>query len=69
MPHVDLALRDKNFRLVNLNGDGSRKKDNHADIGGFRHERDAFFAWANEHNLTAACRGKATLKPAVGLLP
>lgn len=26
--------------------DDLRKKDNHTDIGGFRHERDSFFQWA-----------------------
>ena len=29
--------------------DGSGKRDNHANIGGFRHEGDAFFAWLSEN--------------------
>ncbi|MBW3598024.1 MAG: sulfatase-like hydrolase/transferase [Planctomycetes bacterium] len=28
--------------------DDLRKTDNHSDIGGFQHERDAFFAWLHE---------------------
>ena len=28
--------------------DDLRKKDNHCDIGGFRHERDQFFAWLRQ---------------------
>ena len=31
--------------------DDLSKRDNHCDIGGFRHERDEFFAWAKEHGL------------------
>ncbi len=31
--------------------DDLRKKDNHVNIGGFRHERDAFFAWIQEQKL------------------
>lgn len=31
--------------------DDLSKRDNHCDIGGFRHERDSFFAWAKEHGL------------------
>jgi len=29
--------------------DGKGKKDNHTNIGGFRHEGNAFFAWAREN--------------------
>ena len=32
--------------------DDATKIDNHADIGGFQHERDAFFAWLRENNIT-----------------
>ena len=31
--------------------DDLRKKDNHCDIGGFRHEGDEFFRWAKENGL------------------
>ncbi|MCO6457837.1 MAG: sulfatase-like hydrolase/transferase [Pirellulaceae bacterium] len=31
--------------------DDLRKTDNHTNIGGFRHERDEFFAWLNETGL------------------
>jgi arylsulfatase A-like enzyme/phosphodiesterase/alkaline phosphatase D-like protein len=31
--------------------DDLRKTDNHSNIGGFRHERDAFFAWLKENGL------------------
>jgi alkaline phosphatase D len=27
--------------------DDARKQDNHTNLGGFRHEADAFFAWIN----------------------
>jgi alkaline phosphatase D len=32
--------------------DDATKIDNHADIGGFRHEGDAFFRWLKENNVT-----------------
>lgn len=32
--------------------DDASKIDNHADIGGFRHEGDAFFAWLAENKIT-----------------
>ena len=32
--------------------DDATKIDNHADLGGFRHEGDAFFAWLKENNIT-----------------
>jgi alkaline phosphatase D len=32
--------------------DDATKIDNHADIGGFRHEGDAFFAWLRENKIT-----------------
>jgi len=38
--------------------DDLKKIDNHADISGFRHEADAFFAWLKENqidNLTLVC--------------
>jgi alkaline phosphatase D len=31
--------------------DDLRKKDNHTNIGGFRHERDEFFSWLNEEEI------------------
>ncbi len=31
--------------------DDLKKIDNHADLSGFRHEADAFFAWLNENNV------------------
>ncbi|WP_345327070.1 alkaline phosphatase D family protein [Novipirellula rosea] len=31
--------------------DDAYKKDNHTNLGGFRHEADSFFAWANEHGI------------------
>ena len=38
--------------------DDARKVDNHADLNGYRHEADAFFAWLKEHKigpLTVIC--------------
>lgn len=32
--------------------DGNRKKDNHANLGGFQHEANAFFAWLKENKIT-----------------
>jgi alkaline phosphatase/alkaline phosphatase D len=32
--------------------DDATKNDNHADIGGFRNEGDAFFAWLGENKIT-----------------
>jgi alkaline phosphatase/alkaline phosphatase D len=32
--------------------DDATKVDNHADLRGFRHEGDAFFAWLKENNIT-----------------
>ncbi len=31
--------------------DDARKIDNHADLNGYRHEADAFFAWLNENKI------------------
>ena len=31
--------------------DDAHKRDNHANLGGFRHEADAFFDWLHEHQL------------------
>ena len=31
--------------------DGNRKKDNHANLGGFQHEANAFFAWLKENGI------------------
>lgn len=31
--------------------DSGRKKDNHTNLGGFRHEAQSFFDWLNENNL------------------
>ena len=44
---------DATFKIIvsptpMIGPDDLRKKDNHCDIGGFRHERDSFFAWARE---------------------
>ena len=32
--------------------DSKSKKDNHANLGGFRHEADAFFQWLQDENLS-----------------
>ncbi len=32
--------------------DDASKKDNHVNLGGFRHEADAFFAWAKANGIT-----------------
>jgi alkaline phosphatase D len=32
--------------------DDAKKKDNHANLGGFRHEADAFFAWLKAEGIT-----------------
>jgi alkaline phosphatase/alkaline phosphatase D len=44
---------DATFKLLisptpMIGPDDKRKKDNHTNIGGFRHERDEFFAWLKE---------------------
>ena len=31
--------------------DSGRKRDNHTNVGGFRHEGDAFFAWLTERGM------------------
>jgi|GEM_PF-1200435 len=31
--------------------DGNRKKDSHANLGGFQHEGNAFFAWLKQNNI------------------
>jgi alkaline phosphatase D len=48
-----LAASDATFKLLisptpMVGPDDLRKTDNHTNIGGFRHERDAFFAWLVE---------------------
>jgi arylsulfatase A-like enzyme/phosphodiesterase/alkaline phosphatase D-like protein len=48
-----LASSDATFKLLisptpMIGPDDVRKTDNHTNIGGFRHERDEFFAWLNE---------------------
>ncbi|RMG39199.1 MAG: alkaline phosphatase family protein [Planctomycetota bacterium] len=48
-----LEASDATFKLLisptpMIGPDDLRKKDNHCDIGGFRHERDSFFAWLRE---------------------
>ncbi|MCH7726501.1 MAG: alkaline phosphatase family protein [Planctomycetes bacterium] len=45
-----LAESDATFKLLispnpMIGPDDARKSDNHTNIGGFRHERDEFFAW------------------------
>ena len=32
--------------------DGASKKDSHANLGGFQHEANAFFAWLKENNIS-----------------
>ncbi|CAL1124839.1 unnamed protein product [Cladocopium goreaui] len=51
-----LAESDATFKLLisptpMIGPDDKRKTDNHADIGGFQHERDEFFAWLAESGL------------------
>lgn len=51
-----LLESDATFRIIvsptpMIGPDDLRKKDNHCDIGGFRHERDEFFRWARSHGL------------------
>ena len=51
-----LLESDATFKLLisptpMVGPDDRRKIDNHADLEGFRSERDQFFAWANEHQL------------------
>ncbi len=48
-----LKESDATFKLIisstpMIGPDDLRKKDNHCDIGGFRHERDSFFNWLKE---------------------
>jgi arylsulfatase A-like enzyme/phosphodiesterase/alkaline phosphatase D-like protein len=48
-----LAASGATFKLLispnpMIGPDDLRKTDNHTNIGGFRHERDEFFAWLNE---------------------
>lgn len=55
-----LQESDATFKLLisptpMIGPDDLRKKDNHCDIGGFRHERDAFFQWL--HTTGVAKRG------------
>lgn len=51
-----LAASDAKFKLLisptpMIGPDDLRKTDNHCDIGGFRHERDEFFAWLKKSNI------------------
>ncbi len=51
-----LLASDATFKLIIsptplIGPDDLRKKDNHCDIGGFRYERDRFFAWLKEQGL------------------
>ncbi len=51
-----LAASDAKFKLLvsptpMIGPDDRRKTDNHTNHGGFRHERDAFFAWLKETGL------------------
>jgi alkaline phosphatase/alkaline phosphatase D len=48
-----LAASDATFKILisptpMVGPDDLRKTDNHTNIGGFRHERDEFFAWLKE---------------------
>lgn len=51
-----LAASDAKFKLLvsptpMIGPDDARKFDNHTNFGGFRHERDEFFAWVKETGL------------------
>lgn len=51
-----LKASDAKFKLLisptpMVGPDDARKTDNHTNIGGFRHERDEFFAWLKETGL------------------
>ena len=51
-----LAASDAKFKLLisptpMIGPDDLRKTDNHCDIGGFRYERDEFFAWLKKSNI------------------
>jgi len=51
-----LKASDAQFKLLisptpMIGPDDLRKTDNHCDVGGFQHERDAFFAWLLEEGL------------------
>lgn len=51
-----LAESDATFKLLisptpMIGPDDARKTDNHTNIGGFRHERDEFFAWLKSAGL------------------
>ncbi|MEZ6087736.1 MAG: alkaline phosphatase D family protein [Pirellulaceae bacterium] len=51
-----LAASDATFKLLisptpMVGPDDLRKKDNHTNIGGFRHERDEFFGWLKTQGL------------------
>ncbi len=51
-----LLASDATYKLLisptpMIGPDDLRKKDNHCDIGGFRHERDAFFGFLKENGL------------------
>ena len=53
---LTLAASDAKFKLLisptpMIGPDDLRKTDNHCDIGGFRHERDEFFAWLKKSNI------------------
>ena len=59
-----LAASDATFKLLvsptpMIGPDDARKIDNHADINGFQHERDEFFAWLKEsgvqNNFSLVC--------------
>ena len=50
-----LLESDATFKIIvsptpMIGPDDLRKKDNHCDIGGFRHEGDAFFEWARKND-------------------
>lgn len=51
-----LAASDAKFKLLisptpMIGPDDKRKTDNHTNLGGFRHERDEFFAWLKKTGL------------------
>ena len=52
-----LAASDATWKIIvtptpMVGPDDASKRDNHVNPGGFRHEADAFFAWAREHGVT-----------------
>ena len=53
-----LAATDATFKLLispnpMIGPDDARKSDNHTNFGGFRHERDSFFAWLKSAGISS----------------